>query len=427
MANKLLLLGSNVGTLDMISYAKSIGTYTIVADNLPIERSIGKQYSDSNVLISTGDVEHLKQYIVNEGVKGVFAGVSEFNLLKAMQICNDLHLPFYCTVEQWNRIEDKEQFRNFCNFFDVPTPWTFFSGADMSEKEMRQISYPVVVKPVDSSSSKGVSICRNEKRLIDAIELAKKCSDKGNFIIEEFFEGEEFTAHYTIVNGRASLSCMDNRVPVAVHKGDVTTIPIARIYPSIYIDEYISQVNDKMICLCESLGMQCGVLFVQGLYNKINNKFAIFEAGLRCAGEAPYRFLAKTNGINFMNNFVDYALHGEVSSYDSNKEDPYLKGKHACVLSFVSKGGEVGDIINYDIVEKEVKTIIDKECRYQIGDLTPSGDTLRQIMLRFVLVCDSKEQMVADIEKINDLVQVYDKEGNNLCYKFNVREYMENE
>lgn len=36
---KLLLLGSNVGTEDMILYAKSNGAYTIVADNLPVSKS----------------------------------------------------------------------------------------------------------------------------------------------------------------------------------------------------------------------------------------------------------------------------------------------------------------------------------------------------------------------------------------------------
>ena len=59
----LLLLGSNVGTLDIIRYAKENGAYTIVADNLPVERSFGKQFADDNVLISTADLEGLERYI----------------------------------------------------------------------------------------------------------------------------------------------------------------------------------------------------------------------------------------------------------------------------------------------------------------------------------------------------------------------------
>ena len=72
---KLLFLGSNVGTLDMIRYAKENGAYTIVADYLPQEKSVGKQYADRQVLLSTGDLEGLKDYIMKEGVDGVLAGV----------------------------------------------------------------------------------------------------------------------------------------------------------------------------------------------------------------------------------------------------------------------------------------------------------------------------------------------------------------
>lgn len=420
---KLLLLGSNVGTLDMLRYAKANGAYTIVADNLPIEKSIGKQFADSNVLISTGDHEQLKSFARNEMVDGVLAGVSEFNLLSAMRLCEELSLPFYCTKRQWDSIEDKEHFRRLCSDFGVPTPKTFFSGSVISEEEIRQIKLPVIIKPVDSSSSIGVSICRNSERLYNAIAEALAHSEKHRVIIEEFFEGEEFTAHYTIVNDCVSLSCIDNRVPVVVHDGDVTSIPIARLYPSSFTEEYIKQVNDSMIDLCKSLKMDCGVLFVQGIYNSQRNQFAVFEAGLRCAGEAPYRFLDKINGVNFMKNLVEYSLLGKLDSCPIGRDDPYLKGKFACVTSFVSKGGIVGDIVNYDCIEKEVPSIIDKECRYSIGDCTPSGNTLRQILLRFVLVSDSREQLIKDVSRINSKVKVFDCDGNNLCFTFDIGDY----
>ena len=420
---KLLLLGSNVGTMDLLTYAKANGAYTIVADNLPIEKSIGKQFADCSVLISTGDHEQLKSFIRTERVDGVFAGISEFNLLSAMRLCEEMSLPFYCTRKQWDSIEDKEHFRLLCESFGIPTPKTFFLGSNISTEKLEQIEMPVVVKPVDSCSSIGVSICRDKEMLLDAIAKASSYSRKKRIIIEEYFEGEEFTAHYTIVNNNVTLSCIDNRVPVFVHDGDVTSVPIARLYPSTFIDEYIKQVNDRLIELCRSMEMTCGVLFVQGLYNRQKNQFVVFEAGLRCAGEAPYRFLERINGINFMNILLDYSLLGTVDSSQVGKDDPYLRGKFACVTSYVSKGSIVGDIVNYDCIEKEVPSIVDKECRYSIGDCTPYGDTLRQIVLRFVLICDSREQLIRDVERINSTVTVFDRDGNNLCFTFDIGNY----
>lgn len=420
---KLLLLGSNVGTVDMILYAKSNGAYTIVADNLPVSKSIGKQFSDGSVLISTGDIDSLKKYIEENNISGIFAGVSEFNLLRAMELCHLFGFPFYCSKEQWEQVESKDSFRRLCIQYGVPCPKTYFSGSEVPQEVIDAIVYPVIVKPVDSSSSIGITICRNQTSLLDSIPEALQNSECGRLIIEEFFEGEEFSAHYTIVNGNVSLSCIDNRVPVAVHTGDVTTIPVARIYPSSFIVEYIAQVNDRMVTLCKSLGLKSGVLFVQGLYNRKRNKFSIFEAGLRCAGEAPYRILNKVNGINFMNNLVDYALLGAVQGVDITKDDPFLKGKVCCVASFVSRGGTIDRIIGYKEAIDKVHSIVDSECRYHEGDTIPMGNTLRQIMMRFVLVCDNVEQIIGDIETINKSVKVLDKNGDDMCLRFDARNY----
>lgn len=420
---KLLFLGSNVGTADMIKYAKDNGAYTIVADYLPVEKSFGKQLADSNVLISTGDLDNLKKYIVTTGVNGVLAGVSEFNLLNAMKLCEHFHFPFYCTKEQWDLIENKENFRKLCIDYDVPVPRTFFVGEDISTKALSEVEDPVIVKPVDGSASIGITICRDKTTLLKAVEEAKNNSEIGRIIIEEYAEGDEFAAHYTIVNGKASLSSVDNRVPVAVHEGDVTTIPVARVYPSTFIDQYIEQLNPQMLRLCESLGLHTGILFIQGLYNKDNNKFYIFEAGLRCAGEAPYRFIERINGISFMNNIVDYALLGETKDFDASKDDPYFGGKVCCVTSFVSKGGRIGEIINYEETARALTSIVDSECRYHEGDETPNGNTLRQIVIRFVLICDSQAQLVSDIDYINNSVKVLDVNGNDMCLTFNAHSF----
>ena len=124
-----------------------------------------------------------------------------------------------------------------------------------------------------------------------------------------------------------------------------------------------------------------------------------------------------------MNNFVDFALLGKVKDFDIAKDDPYLKGKACCVTSFVSKGGRVGQIIGYEKTIKNVKSIVDSECRYREGDVTPDGNTLRQIMMRFVLICDNVEQLVKDVETINNSIIVLDDKGQDMCYRFDVRNY----
>ena len=107
---KLLVLGSNVGSKDIVNYAKANGAYTIVADYLPKEKSEAKNYCDEDVLISTGDTEKLIEYISENHIDGVLAGIHEFNLIQAMKLCEKFSFPFYCNKKQWDLMQMKQNF-----------------------------------------------------------------------------------------------------------------------------------------------------------------------------------------------------------------------------------------------------------------------------------------------------------------------------
>lgn len=414
---KLLILGSNVGSKDIVEYAKKNGAYTIVADYYPKERSEAKNYSDADILISTGDTEGLIQYIKDNGINGVISGIHEFNLLQSMKLCEYFSFPFYCNMQQWDAMQLKHNFRTLCEKYNVPSPKTYYVGGKLSDRDWDKIEFPAVIKPVDSSASQGVHLCFDLDKMKKCEQDALESSDSDTIMIEQMVSGDEFTAHYTIVNGKARLACIDNRYPVALHEGNVTTIPIARIYPSSFIDEYIKQVDASMSALIESLDLKNAVLFVQGMYNKELNKFYIFESSMRCAGEAPYRLIEKINGINFMHMLVDTSLAIQ-TDYDHSKEEPYFKGKIAGTVSFATVGGTVGSITGLEEAVSKLDSVVEYECRYPVGRETPNGDTLRQLMIRFVMICDNKKQMKKDIQYLNDNITVLNDIGENMVVRF---------
>ena len=410
---RLLMLGSNAGSLNIIRYAKSHGCYTIVVDNLPKEKSIVKKEADECLLISTDDVKRLVELVKDRQIDAVMAGISEFNILKAMETSEKSRLTYYCNRAQWDKIANKDQFRQLCLNYGVQCPQTYFVGTETPKIAWSELKYPLVVKPVDGSASVGVNICLNEEDLKVGITAALDASQNGSIIIEEYVWGNEFTAHYTISEGRASLSCVDNRYPVAVHSGNVTTIPAARIYPSVYTGQYIKSVNPAMIRLCESLNLECGVVFVQGIYNPDVDQFWIFEGGLRSAAELPSRFLRIVNGVDYLQALVDYALVGQ-TAFAHEKEDPFLGGKCCGIVSLVAKGGKVGRIIGLEKAVVSTPSVIEYERRYQVGSIVPDSNTLRQLMIRFVMVCCTREQMADDVRYLYENIQVLDDNGNDM-------------
>jgi hypothetical protein len=269
------------------------------------------------------------------------------------------------------------------------------------------------VKPVDGSASQGITICESISELEEAVRIAFLSSDSGRIIIEAFVRGHEFTAHYTICNGNAALACIDNRYPVALHEGSVTTIPIARIYPALFQDRFIEAVNPQLIALCEGIGLKNAILFVQGLYDDCNEDFYIFEAGLRSAAESPCRFLESVTGQNHYFMLVDDILLGH-TDYRLELEKPDLNGKCCAVVSFASAGGVVADIQGLEAVQSTIPEILQVESRYSVGSTVPNGDTLRQIMLRFVVVADSRKRMAEIVKEIGSTVHAVDQQGKQM-------------
>lgn len=413
---RLLILGSNAGSINIIKYAKLHGCHTIVTDYLSKEKSPAKMLSDEALLISTADIDKLVKIVKEKHIDAVLAGVSEFNLVNAMIISEKAGLRFYCSKSQWDNIAYKDSFRQLCLNYGVPCPKTYFIGSKITQYIYNTIKYPVIIKPVDGSSSSGVHICFDEKELKIVLSDTLSASKKGKIIIEEYIHGNEFTAHYSINNGKVTLSCIDNRYSVSIHQGNVTTIPIARVYPSLYTNQYIKTVNSAVIGLCKGLKLDYGILFVQGIYNPTTGKFWIFEGGLRSAAELPSRFINVINETDAIHMLTDYALLGE-SNFDSEKEDPFLQGKCCGIVSFVSKGGKIREIRGLEEAIALTPSVVEYENRYPVGSEIPNSDTLKQLMIRFVMICESREQLASDVDYLNEHIQVFDENGSSMIIK----------
>ena len=214
---KLLILGSSVGSKDIVKYAKQNGAYTIVADYYPKERSEAKNFCDEDILVSTGDTEALIQYIENNNVDGVLSGIHEFNLRQAIKLCEHFNFPFYCNKQQWDAMQLKHNFRALCEKYNVPSPKTYYVGGKLDNDDWDTIVFPAVIKPVDCSASRGVHLCFDIDIMKTCEQDSLESSASNTIMIEEMVSGDEFTAHYSVVNGKASLACIDNRYPVALH------------------------------------------------------------------------------------------------------------------------------------------------------------------------------------------------------------------
>jgi biotin carboxylase len=408
-SKKLLLLGTNAGTCDMVNYARSQGAYVIVTDNLPPEKSAAKQIADEAWSVNTMDIDTLEQLALQNKVNGISAGASDFNAERALSLCVRLGLPFYCNRRQWEICSNKQRFKQLCRDNGVPVAKEYLISSDHNTEDLQQIQYPVIVKPVDLGGGTGIGICRNEEELLRAHHQALYRSRAKQAIVEEFVEGDEFSAGYTIQDGQFSLTYVADRYTNA-EVSETIPLPQAFILPSKYTNKYLEELNSAVIRMFQSIGLFNGSIFLQGIIN--NNHFHILEANYRLGGFSFYRFISRINGINYMEMLVNHALTGKMEGYDLSLDNPKLN-KCGCYLPLLSRGGVVGKVIGIEKISKK-KSLIAVDNLYDIGDYIEKSGTLRQIHLQFFLVEDTIQEVKDSILEIQDTVKVLDDQGQDM-------------
>lgn len=401
----LVLAGKPVGTEDIINYAHSQGVYVIVADYLPAEKSVGKRMADEVWDISTAEVDKIEELARAAHVDGIYTGVHEFNIMKAIELCERLNLPFYASREHWNIGTDKALFKKICEDYDLPCAQSY------KYEDKSHMTYPVIVKPVDASSGKGISICKNEEELDVAIKVALEESIKKEYMIEQYLYGDEFAVDYSIVNGESKLAIISD---FYYNYDQEVTQPLPQVYihPSRYIDEYMKSVDEKVRHMLKGLSIKDGFFWLQGFKNK--DGFFFFEPGFRPGGSAVWRWTKHFNNISCIEMLVNYSLTGEMCD-DLNKENAYYP-KPCSTLSIVAKGGTIGQINGYEELSK-LQSVISSECRFNVGDTIRFNSALGQVALRFFIVEDTHEKLFETINYIQDNIQLLDVDGNDMLIK----------
>lgn len=404
---KLLIIGANPETISLINKAKAMGIKTYVTDYNP--NAFAKKFADVPCNVDGMDVDGLVELVKKEGIDAVLVGVAEALIPTYCKVCEKLNYPCFATLEQFEYMIKKDKFKDICRKYSVPVVPEF------SKDNPDEFEYPLVVKPVDSSSSKGVSICQNREEYEIAVEKALSFSPSKKFIIEKYMLGLEVIAYYVIQNGEPSFVAMCDRYTSKEQIG-VTQLPSAYIFPSQHLPKYIEEVDEKVKNMLKQMSIQNGVLFLQSFVDE-NGSVKIYEPGFRLNGAQEHMIVSEVCGIDAKELLINYAFNGTMSEKSvAVSADPEFKGKWACKLSPLVKEGVIGEIIGVDDIKK-IPGVIAVNPNYEAGHTVAGLGTQRQMAANIYIIADTKDELIQRINSVNNAYKVLDANGNDMLLK----------
>lgn len=295
---KILLLGGSAQQIVAIKIAQKNGFYTVLCDYL--EDNPGQYEADKFYLISTTDKEAVLKVAQDEMVNGILAYASDPAAPTAAYVAEKLNL-LTNPYESVETLCNKDRFREFLrnNGFNTPVA----KGYSDKNVDTSFFTLPVIIKPVDSSGSKGTTVLRTWNDLDKALDFAFSYSRSHRIILEEFIEKK----HEYLVGGDIFVN--DGKVILwgllNCHRDSSVNplVPVGKSYPLLLEKEDEKAVQDTLQRMIDKLGIKFGSVNVELVVDK-NNKVWPIDVGPRAGGNMIPDLL----GLIFNVNVVEMAV-----------------------------------------------------------------------------------------------------------------------
>ena len=396
---KALVLCGGKPQIALIHELKRRNITAILAD--ANDKAAAVQYADVFYNVSTLDVVGIEKIALAEKVDCILSVCADQMLLVAAQLSEKLNLPCYIDYETAKNVSSKEYMKRIFVENNIPTA-KYIVGSSISLSVIEGLNFPLIVKPVDCYSSRGVKKVLNYDELLSAFENAKNLSRTGTVIVEEFVEGLELSVDIYVENGKVNILCIrsldkiPNSEKFIICRGN---------YPAKISLATKGRVQDVAQKIVEAFGLVDTPMLIQ---MKINDEqIHILEFCARTGGGIKYRLLPKVCGFDVVKAVLDLTLgekpHVNIKPLNTFIVDEFL----------YCNPGILDDTEGFEELLKD--GIIDhyevyKSAGYQFDEISSSGDRVAY----FSVVADTEAELRRKHQIAASVVKAVDNKGKDL-------------
>ena len=356
---KLLLLGGAQYLLPVIEEAHKLGLYVITCDYLP--DNIAHKHSDEYRNISIIDKDAVLDTARDLGIDGVMSFACDPGVVTAAYVAEKLGLPFAGSYEAVSILQNKGRFRRFLTENGFNVPWAkSYSDPDDALNDSASFNWPMIVKPVDSAGSKGVTRVDSPDALPAAIKHAKTFSICGDFIIEEFITQQGFSSDTDCFSVDGELCyCSFDEQHFDAHAGNPYT-PAAYAWPSTMPTWAQAELRQELQRLITLLGLGTGLYNIESRLGT-NGKTYIMEVSPRGGGNRLSEVLSMAAETNLVANAVKAAVGLPVDEM----HDPVYNGHWTEIILHSDRDGTFRAL---DIAPELESAVVQRDLWVKPGD-----------------------------------------------------------
>lgn len=375
----------------VIKKAKDMGYYVYCLDANP--NAIGFQYADEFAVINIVDEKACLEYAYEKKIDGVLTAATDFSVLTMSHIAEAMKLPGI-NYDSAKIIKNKASVRKL--LFEAQADDTGYSYEIANINDINEvlpkIVFPIMMKPVDGSGSRGTSKVEKAEDFENAAKFAMNNSITHRAVAEPFVDGKEYGVESFVDNGEIHV--------LAVMQKDMTQPPyyaeLGHAIPSGLSYEMELKVKKCVSCAIQSLGVNHGSVNMDLLITK-DGGVHIVDVGARMGGNLIGSHIVPIGtGIDYMGNMIRAAV-GDSTCW---KNEWYPKSVATKLLALTP--GKVKSLPNFELIENQY--------RVQIVHHLHIGDEITQYRTNldgcgYVVACEGNVKLsIAKATKVKQMI-----------------------
>lgn len=297
---KALVIAGGVPQIELIRQLHGRGIETLLADGNP--DAIARPFADRFFHVDIFDIPAVQAIAEREKVDFLLTVCADQVLLVVAEVSERLGLPCYIDFKTARDVSDKIRMKRIFRKIGIPTT-AYVETDHFDDDAFSALRYPLVVKPVDSYSSKGVRKACNAEELARYYGEALRISRSGGVIVEEFFEGEEISVDAFVLGGKAKVLAVTNSEKV---RYDDRFVIFRGRYPAVASPALLSKIGMIAQKIADGFGLVDSPLLIQ-LLNR-GDDVSVLEFCARTGGNMKWLLVKHSCGVDVISATIDITL-----------------------------------------------------------------------------------------------------------------------
>ena len=397
--NIAVVLGGTLPHKTLIEKLRDRGYYTVLVDFS--ENPIAKTVADKHIQESALDVEKVLEIARKYQASLVISTCGDQINTTACYVAETLGLPLPYDYETALKVTNKVLMKQLMLDNNIPTS-KYYKVESITDIDSHCLKYPIIVKPTDSYSSKGVrKILDKNENVEEIVQEALNISRKKEAIIEEYVVGTEIGIDCFVKDGKSTVLMVKERRKINKNNNCVQQI-YGSIWPLPISKEVQEQIKTVSNQIANVFNLHNTPLMIQAIMNE--NSISVIEFGARIGGGESYKII-KSTGFDYLDAAIDSFLGNEVM-INNHKLNMFYASNFLYAKQGVFGSISFNELLLTDNIIEYCKPL--KEKGFEIDSKITSNNRIGV----FVVKADTIEGLHDKINYALENIEVYDIDGN---------------